>query len=406
MSTNGIVTLSLVLDAYKTKKCEKKCEQKTCVFYHGDRDLKRQLREVAYSKNKCPTNCTDPKCSFANNVIEQKYHPEAYKKKYCKDFVMMGYCGYQDCCSLSHSDEELRIKPLHLMSIDLNFMYFFFKTVYCPFSWEKHNAFSCVYAHNWQDFKRPYFQNQISKICPNWPTKGLVLDYLAACPQGFQCLYCHGWKEFEYHPQRFKSVPCNKCPEPVSGFQAIQLQSDKTNPLLNLEAINRHVCCYSHAWENHTVKTNFEEFYLTKPNLASGPQTLSIFLQEVLGPKLNIHGGAKKHAPKTMVVDFFAFVRNVENYTIQPDEIIKFRSQKHPSLKPLNPNIQCYPPPPTVDVGLSGSSLSKKSSRRASRSTGKKDSVKQDGSTQSETQNDEEQKDKLLKQFLDQLSRI
>ena len=42
-------------------------------------------------------------------------------------------------CALAHSDYELKIKPLHLLPIDRNFLLFLLKTEFCPFSKIKHD---------------------------------------------------------------------------------------------------------------------------------------------------------------------------------------------------------------------------------------------------------------------------
>jgi len=90
-------------------------------------------------------------------VIERKYHALVYKRRYCRERVTGARCEYGVMCSAAHSDHELRAIPLHLLPVGLDFLLFRFKSQFCPFAWHRHNAFACVYAHNWQDFKRPYF---------------------------------------------------------------------------------------------------------------------------------------------------------------------------------------------------------------------------------------------------------
>ncbi len=85
------------------------------------------------------------------------------------------------------------------MTIDENFLLFNFKSEFCPFSKMNHDRFTCVYAHNWQDYKRPFFHNQKPIVCSYWNSEEEILRYEDGCPNNISCEYCHGWKEFEYH---------------------------------------------------------------------------------------------------------------------------------------------------------------------------------------------------------------
>lgn len=71
----------------------------------------------------------------------------------------------------------MKIKALHLIKIDRDFLFFYFKSEFCPFSKIDHDRFTCVYAHNWQDFKRPLFKGQIAKACPQWSIEKEILEY-------------------------------------------------------------------------------------------------------------------------------------------------------------------------------------------------------------------------------------
>ena len=44
-----------------------------------------------------------------------------------------GDCLYGKYCAFAHSDEELKIKNLHKMKIDIDFLLFHFKSEFCPF---------------------------------------------------------------------------------------------------------------------------------------------------------------------------------------------------------------------------------------------------------------------------------
>ena len=63
-------------------------------------------------------------------------------------------------------------KKLHLMEQTEEFLLYYFKTEYCPFS-NSHNRNSCVYAHNVQDFRRnPKEINYKAIECQNWNRTG------------------------------------------------------------------------------------------------------------------------------------------------------------------------------------------------------------------------------------------
>ena len=109
---------------------------------------------------------------------------------------------------MAHSDLELKITPLHLIPIDKNFLFFLLKSEFCPFSKINHDRFKCVYAHNWQDFKRPFNDKIKPVICKNWDKNKEILEYTQGCENGSDCVNCHGWKELEYHVANFKKIPC------------------------------------------------------------------------------------------------------------------------------------------------------------------------------------------------------
>lgn len=213
------VFLSLILDQFKSAPCEAQgaCSQSNCVGWHSTKDSRRPFRQIRYCKHDCPDNCEKPTCRFANTIIEQKYHPDNYKKRYCKDFIVKGSCVYGRLCSMAHSDMEMKIRPLHLLPFDRTFAYFHFKSEFCPFIKTKHERFTCVYAHNWQDYKRPYRPEQRPVTCARWDRDKTILRYEDECPDGMDCIFCHGWKELEYHPCNYKKQRCEKpsCPRPI-----------------------------------------------------------------------------------------------------------------------------------------------------------------------------------------------
>lgn len=204
----------LNLSKFKTEPCHLTFthEPKRCFFYHFELERRRPQNEVSYNKILCANkaNCLNDNCKYSHNYIEQIYHVENYKKKYCKDFIEQGKCKYAEYCALAHSDFELKILPLHLLPISHDFLLFRFKSEFCPFSKITHDRFTCVYAHNWQDFKRPFFKELKPVACKNWSKVKEIMEYKAGCPLGMDCENCHGWKEEEYHIANFKKFACKK----------------------------------------------------------------------------------------------------------------------------------------------------------------------------------------------------
>ena len=247
LSSMNPILLVLELDQYKSEPCSSLCNSKTCPYFHSYKEQRRKYRNSRYSKDLCGAKgCSDEPCVHARNAIEVRYHPENYKKKYCQEQVK-GVCGFAEFCSGVHSDLEAKFRPLHLLPIDRNFLFFYFKSEFCPYSWYSHNAFLCVYAHNWQDYKRPFFATLQPLSCPHWSKDAKITEYLQGCPQGFSCSYCHGWKELEYHPSVFKKVSCKKC------------VGAKPSPDENPE-ISRQICCFKHPDENPDLGFNKKLF--------------------------------------------------------------------------------------------------------------------------------------------------
>ena len=61
--------------------------------------------------------------------------------------------------------------------MDNNFLLFEFKSVFCPFSKLEHDRYTCVYAHNWQDFKRPFSHELTPMMCKSWDKEKEILVY-------------------------------------------------------------------------------------------------------------------------------------------------------------------------------------------------------------------------------------
>lgn len=133
----------------------------------------------------------------AHNRVEEFYHPEKYKCKFCQTYPNdMHNCEYGEMCAFAHSEEEIAIDLLHLIEPkNADFYMFYFKTVWCPWS-EDHDKESCVYAHNWQDLRRkPHTCNYQKELCPNWQIDDFIRSYSDGCQNEYRCTFSHGWKE-------------------------------------------------------------------------------------------------------------------------------------------------------------------------------------------------------------------
>lgn len=202
---------------FKAKLCPipSQHNHKHCPFYHGPNDYKRpgnfyssELCEYAANPDKCPAG---EQCTKAHNRVEQLYKPEKYKTKFCSYYPnKLHMCEYGSFCSFAHSEEDIKIELIHNYEFDDDFYMFHFKTSWCPFNLTYHDKGQCVYAHNWQDYRRkPNIANYEPVSCPHWKSTDYILNYENGCPNREKCNKCHGWKELEYHPLLYKTKPCS-----------------------------------------------------------------------------------------------------------------------------------------------------------------------------------------------------
>jgi len=129
------------------------------------------------TKQECPYQ---ENCPFSHNRVEEFYHPDKYKAKFCQTYMSksaMG-CDYGDFCSFAHSEKELSVELIEKFEKDADFYLFHFKTVWCPYNEDDHSRDVCVYAHNWQDFRRkPQLFTYSKEMCPNWVTHDFITSY-------------------------------------------------------------------------------------------------------------------------------------------------------------------------------------------------------------------------------------
>lgn len=136
------------------------------------------------------------------------------KRRFCTSYPGVGQCRRGQTCSFAHSREEIcaplldaeeeRQEPGALT--DMFFMYKY-KTRWCPIG-VQHEWHTCVYAHNYQDARRPVSIGYGARLCPYWSKKDTGAEYSQRCPLGLRCPYSHGAKEQLYHPHYFKTVVC------------------------------------------------------------------------------------------------------------------------------------------------------------------------------------------------------
>lgn len=210
LSQNQCISF-LDLHTFKTEECTQNPQNhnhKRCPFYHDfAKDRRRPLG--TYQSEMCPhvlaggqqkqgkmteesINCPyGDKCDRAHNRVEEFYHPDKYKAKFCSSFLdpkRTPECEYQEFCSFAHSEEELSVELIERYEKDMDFYIFHFKTVWCPYKEDDHDRKACVYAHNWQDYRRkPSVFQYSSKMCPNWKTSNFITSYQEGCPNMYQC---------------------------------------------------------------------------------------------------------------------------------------------------------------------------------------------------------------------------
>jgi hypothetical protein len=78
-------------------------------------------------------------CIRCHNRVEEFYHPEKYKTKFCASYPdKVDSCEYGNYCAFAHDESELTITLLDKIDRDTDFYMFHFKTVWCPYSDKDH----------------------------------------------------------------------------------------------------------------------------------------------------------------------------------------------------------------------------------------------------------------------------
>ena len=237
---------------------------KHCRYFHNQSDFRRALDfsgDQQYSPDICENldNCMQGKsCGLSHNQVENVYHPSRYKTKYCVRYPkQLQKCEYGDYCSFAHNNRELKVRLLHQMTKDQDFFMFYYKTEWCPFN-KQHNKSQCVYAHNWQDFRRkPNIFNYDTELCNTWSPTSFIAKFSEGCQRMANCPHCKGWKEQEYHPLLYKTNQCKeeKCTRGVE-CPLYHSKLDQRTPIIAKQLRNRKDFNYDAPTEPFVSLTN------------------------------------------------------------------------------------------------------------------------------------------------------
>jgi hypothetical protein len=260
------IPISEHLDLYlfKTKPCQQGTQHnhKHCPYYHNAKDKKRV--GFFYSADLCEYAEKDAQgcmhgdsCVKAHNRVEQLYRPEKYKTKFCTFYpANLDKCEYGNFCSFAHSETDIVIELIHNYEYDDDFYIFHFKTIWCPFNLTQHDKALCVYAHNWQDYRRkPNMHSYDPVPCPNWKSTDFILNYEDGCIYRDKCTKCHGWKEHEYHPLNYKVKPCSSAKTCQKGRDCPHFHSAREKRLINSNIVNK---IFRYVPKNRIVTNTFK----------------------------------------------------------------------------------------------------------------------------------------------------
>ena len=191
----------LDLETFKMNPCSlaPSHNHKQCLYYHSEKDKRRDFVECGYGPILCEEmnnsgRCTKGlSCRNAHSKAEQAYHPTKYRFKFCSYFPgAISECLYGKFCSYAHSEQEIKCELIHNYSLDVDFYLYLYKTKFCPFT-KPHDRGSCVYAHNWQDYRRdPSCYIYAPVECNSWQSSRTGDPYDQMCPNGDNCGSCHG----------------------------------------------------------------------------------------------------------------------------------------------------------------------------------------------------------------------
>jgi len=193
----------------------------------------------------------------------QAPHGQPQKQRFCATFPHISRCRHGSNCAFAHSREEVSAPLLtpeeEVAAPEALTVEFFtqkFKVFWCPVG-AQHDWQACMYAHTYQDVRRPPSLGYGHQLCPYWNKKDTNLAYAQRCPLGPRCPYAHGAKEQLYHPNYFRTLVCRdlqrrRCPRAhLCAF--FHRQNDcrkvKTDPVSYEEPLSKEVM--SEEWLQH-----------------------------------------------------------------------------------------------------------------------------------------------------------
>lgn len=76
----------------------------------------------------------------SHNKVEELYCPDKYKTKFCTCYPNNCHnCEYGNYCSFAHTENDIKIDLIENYVYDEDFYVFYYKTVWCPFNFIKHD---------------------------------------------------------------------------------------------------------------------------------------------------------------------------------------------------------------------------------------------------------------------------
>ncbi|CAJ1352071.1 unnamed protein product [Effrenium voratum] len=148
------------------------------------------------------------------------------KQRFCATYPTVSRCRHGTSCAFAHSRDEVTAPLLtpeeeaaQPEALTVEFFTEKFKTMWCPVG-AQHDWQACMYAHTYQDVRRPPSLGYGHQLCPYWNKKETSLAYSQRCPLGPRCPFAHGAKEQLYHPNYFRTLVCRdlqrrRCPRGV-----------------------------------------------------------------------------------------------------------------------------------------------------------------------------------------------
>eukprot|EP00347_Sterkiella_histriomuscorum_P007719 403347823 len=287
---------------------------------------------------KCPKK---DKCRRAHNRVERLYHKDKYKTKFCHCYPnKIQQCEYGDYCSFAHSVEDIKVRLIHHLlpsNQDYDFYIFYFKTEWCPFNHE-HNKAQCVYAHNFQDFRRkPNLFRYDTELCEDWQSGTFITCYEEGCKRLEKCSFSHGWKEQQFHPLVYKTLPCEeqKC---FKGYECPFYHSSKDKRVLDkIEAAPRGASMLNKLQQQQiTTQEYVDKLFTAKERNFKCPQQPGL-MQLFFDNNLN-------HLKELEVLEKIQGNHSIDRFVLyndqQPINIKRSSKEQNASTRACN-NIKC-----------------------------------------------------------------